>query len=153
MLLKLQLEAPVSVFHTEAASWKGIFECGRECFISSDFQDGLEGSGEIAAVVMENRSESTDLSSSRRRFGIGPKVIIKAPPANGFADRQHFGSPLWVGHAGEHAIRIREVLRQHDGLFIACCRQPDEIFSPIHQSGFLAIDRAVPDALALHTWV
>jgi hypothetical protein len=29
MLLKLQLEAPISVFHKETATGKGIFECNR----------------------------------------------------------------------------------------------------------------------------
>src|ERR1051325_6478387 len=120
MLLKLQLEAAVSILYVEAASGEGVFECGTECFISSDFHDGLEGSGEIAAVMMENGSESTDLNSSGRRFGIAPEVIVKAPSTNAFPHRQHFGSPLGVSHAGEHAIRIGEVLRQLDRFFIAC---------------------------------
>ena len=118
MLLKLQLEAPISVFHIETATGKGVFKCGGECFIGSDFHDGLEGGGEIAAVVMENGRKRSDVGSSRRRFRIGPEVIVKAPAADSFPDRQHFGSSLWVSHAREHAVRIGEVLGQHDGLFI-----------------------------------
>jgi hypothetical protein len=41
MLLKLQFEAPISVFDIETATGKGIIECGGECFIRPEFQDGL----------------------------------------------------------------------------------------------------------------
>jgi hypothetical protein len=62
----LQFEATVSVFNIETAAGKGILECRGERFIGSNFEDGLDGGREIAAIVMQDWREGADLSCSRR---------------------------------------------------------------------------------------
>src|SRR5262249_31678352 len=70
--------------------------------------------------------------------------------ANGFTNRKHLRGALRIGDAGEHAIGVSEMLRQHDRLFVAHGCEPDEIVSAIHHRRCLPVNRPLPDAFTLH---
>ncbi len=47
--------------------------------------------------MMKDWRERSNLCCPRGRLGIGTKMIVKPPAANGFTDGQHLGGALRIG--------------------------------------------------------
>src|ERR1700733_10938282 len=153
MLLQLQLETSVLFLYMKTAAGEGVLDRLPKCFVCPNLYYRLRGSSKIASIMMKDRRERSNLCCPRGRLGIGTKMIVKPPAANGFTDCQHLGRPLWIGDTGEHAICIREVLCQHHRLLVTCGREPDEVVSTINQGRRLPVSGTVPNTLTLNVRV
>jgi hypothetical protein len=66
----------------QLGSGEGIGNGGMERRCIADFEDGLQGGGEIAAVRRQNRRLGGDLQLPGWCVDIGSEVIVKAPGAD-----------------------------------------------------------------------
>ena len=113
----------------------------------TDLDDGLQGCGQVTAVVMQHRRACAQLRLARRRLGVGAKVIVKAPATDRFAQLQHFGRGLQAANLIEQAVVQRRVLSQHQP--VAPVTRADHGAVALDQLTGRPIKRPGPDAFVL----
>ena len=64
MLLQSQFEASVLGLDIQPAAGKSVFDGVGECVVTAQLENGLESGRQIAPLMMQYRSEGTDVSSA-----------------------------------------------------------------------------------------
>src|SRR5690348_14611666 len=99
MLLEFDLEAAILHLDVNAAFGEGVVDGASEGFVVANFEDGLEGGGEVGSVVVQYRGEGAYLRDAYGRGDVGAKSVVETPASDRFAHGQHFRSALRVGDA------------------------------------------------------
>ena len=113
----------------------------------TDFIDGLQGSGQVAAIVVQHGGAGAQAWLACRCLGVGAKVIVEAPTADAFAQAQDFRRILQAADVVEQAVEFGHVLVAHLPLARLACL--DHGRATLNQQTGRAAHRASPDRLVL----
>ena len=108
-------QAVLAEFKGESAVWQvGNFQTGagkrrvhsfRNGIRVSCLNDSLDGRGQVAAIMPENRRAGAEFGNPARSVRIRAQLIVETPASNPFAQQQNFGGVVRIGNLDEDSFK------------------------------------------------